>query len=45
MIIIRYRWKGICEEGYSGGCYKLTYHIVSEVRFSNLYYTGFSMVS
>ena len=34
MIIIRYRWKGICEEGYGVGCYKLTYHIVPEVRFS-----------
>ena len=34
MIIIRYRWKGICEEGYSVGCYKLMYHIVPEFRFS-----------
>ena len=34
MIIIRYRCKGICEEGYGVGCYKLTYHIVPEVRFS-----------
>ena len=33
MIIIRYHWKGICEEGYGVGCYKLTYHIVPEVRF------------
>ena len=29
MIIIRYRWKGICEEGYVVGCYKLMNHIVS----------------
>ena len=34
MIIIRYRWKGICEEGYGVGCYKLMYHIVPEVRLS-----------
>ena len=34
MIIIQYRWKGICEEGYSVGCYKLMYHIVPKVRFS-----------
>ena len=31
MIIIRYRWKGIYEEGYGVSCYKLTYHIVPEV--------------
>ena len=34
MIIIRYRWKGICEKGYGVGCYKLKYRIVPEVRFS-----------
>ena len=34
MIIIQYRWKGICEKGYGVGCYKLMYHIVPEVRFS-----------
>ena len=34
MIIIRYRWKCICEEGYGVSCYKLMYHIVPEVRFS-----------
>ena len=34
MIRIRYRCKGICEEGYDVGCYKLTYHIVLEVQFS-----------
>ena len=34
MIIMWYRWKGICEEGYGVGCYKWMYHIVPEVRFS-----------
>ena len=34
MIIIWYGWKGICEEGYGVGCYKLTNHIVPAVRFS-----------
>ena len=34
MIIMRYRWKGICEEGYGVGCYKWMNHIVPEVRFS-----------
>ena len=38
MIIIQYRWKGICEKGYCVGCYKLMYRIVPEVRF-NIYIT------
>ena len=38
MIIIQYRWKGICEKEYGVGCYKLMYHIVPEVRF-NTYIT------
>ena len=41
MIIIQYHWKGICEEGYGVGCYKLTYHIVPEVRFSIYITLGF----
>ena len=38
MIIMRYCWKGICEEGYGVGCYKWMYHIVPKVRF-NIYIT------
>ena len=41
MIIIRYHWKCICEEGYGVGCYKLMYHIVPEVRFSIYIILGF----
>ena len=31
MIIMRYRWKCIGEEGYGVGCYKWMYHIVPKV--------------